>query len=73
MRKLFLALLTPAYMFLAPFLRVALWVLGWAMALAALGVLAIAAQEGSAGWHALLFAFASGASHWLRSALPRRP
>jgi len=73
MRRLFLALLTPAYMFAAPFLRAALWVLGWALALAALGALAIAFQEGSAWWRAPLFAFASGACHWLRSVLPSRP
>jgi hypothetical protein len=73
MLRLFLALLTPAYMFLAPFVQVALWTLGWAMALAALGALAIAAHEGSGCWRALLFACASGASHWLRSVLPHRP
>jgi hypothetical protein len=74
MRHLVWVALVPVYMFAAPFLRLGLWVLGWALALAALGSWALAAGgEGSAWGRALLFAFASGACHWLRSALPRRP
>jgi hypothetical protein len=78
MRQLLRLALVPVYMFAVPFLRLGLWVLGWvlgwALALAALGAWALAAGgEGSAWWRAQLFGFASGACHWLRSALPRRP
>jgi hypothetical protein len=73
MRQLVWVALVPVYMFAAPFLRLGLWVLGWALALAALGAWGLTAGgEGSAWWRVLLFAFASGACHWMRSALPRR-
>ena len=74
MRHLVRVALVPAYMFAAPFLRLAFWVLGWSLAMAALGAWALAAAgEGSSWWRVLLFGFASGACHWMRSALPRRP
>ncbi len=74
MRRFVTTLLLPAYMFAAPFARLGLWVLGWSLALAALGSWALAAAgEGSAWWRGLLFAFASGACHLMRSALPPRP
>lgn len=74
MRQFVRLALVPVYMFAAPFLRLGLWVLGWSLTLAVLGACGLAAGgERSAWWRALLFAFASGACHWMRSALPRRP
>lgn len=74
MRRFIPFVLMPAYMFAMPFMRLGLWVLGWALALAALGAWALAGGgEASAWWRGLLLAFASGAGHWMRSELPRRP
>jgi len=73
-RRLIFSVLAPIYMFAASFARLALWLLGWSLALAAIGAWWLAAMgEGSAWCSGLLFAFASGVCHWMRSALPCRP
>jgi len=73
-RRLIFSVLVPVYMFAAPFARLALWLLGWSLALAAIGAWWLTATgEDSLSWRGLLFAFASGACHWMRSVLPRRP
>jgi hypothetical protein len=64
----------PVCTFAARFLRLWLWVLGGALALAALEAYGLGVGgEGGAWRRGPLFASASGACHGMRSALPRRP
>jgi hypothetical protein len=73
LRTILRMVLMPAYMFAAPFVRISLWVLGWALALAAVGSWAMAPEIGAtAWWRGVLFALGAGLCHWLRAALPMR-
>lgn len=66
-------LLVPVYMFAAPFARIGLWVLGWALALAAIGSWLLASEAGAGTlWRGALFALGAGACHWIRAALPHQ-
>lgn len=63
--------LVPVYLFATPFARLGLWLLGWSLTVASMGAWALPG-EGSALRHAAMFAFAAGACHWMRVALPHR-
>lgn len=61
------------YMFIAPFARIGLWVLGWALALAAVGSWLMTPEAGPGTlWRGALFALVAGLCHWIRAGLPRR-
>ena len=74
LRTILRAVLVPAYMFAAPFTRIGLWVLGWALALAAVGSWLMTPEAGPGTLlRGALFALGAGVCHWIRAALPRQP
>ena len=74
LRTVLRVVLVPVYMFVAPFARIGLWALGWALALAAVGSLLMTPGVGPGTlWRGALFALGAGVCHWIRAALPRQP